>query len=234
LQALSMLSTNAPVNYFDAPAILPGAADRYWDGGISGCNNPAVAALTEASVLGRLLQDMRLLSLGTATVSLPLAPIGAPTSPLEAPRLESSLPTDLKKLATAIVDDPPDSATFIAHAMTGGSSGLEAPVISRVIRMNPLISPLPAAQGGWIPPKGWSVAQFQYLCDIDMDAVIQTQITFIRDYRTFWLEDRAPNQPLRPNGRSFDPLNPDIGYAKFSQAKTAWQALFPQVVVPEA
>jgi hypothetical protein len=231
LAAAVHASTNAPVNYFDAPAILPGAADRYWDGGISGCNNPAVAALTEAAVLGHLLQDMRLLSLGTATVSLPLAPIGSPTSPLEAPRLESSLPTDLKKLATAIVDDPPDSATFIAHAMTGGSAGLQPPVISRVIRMNPLISPLPTAQDGWIPPKGWSVAQFQYLCDIDMDAVIQTQITFIRDYCTFWLDDRAPNQPIRPNGRSFDPLNPDIGYAKFSQAKTAWQALFPQAPV---
>ena len=54
-------STNAPVNYFDAPAILPGAADRYWDGGITGCNNPAVVAVVETVVLGHSLQDIRIL-----------------------------------------------------------------------------------------------------------------------------------------------------------------------------
>jgi hypothetical protein len=225
-------SSNAPVNYFDGPATLPGAPDRYWDGGISGCNNPSLAALTEATVLGHSLQEMCVLTLGTATVSLPLAPIGQPAAPLEASRVESSIPTDLKKLATAIVDDPPDSATFIAHAMSGGSSGLQAPVISRVVRMSPLISPLRATGGGWTPPKGWSVAQFRYLCGIDMDAVLQTEITFIRDYCTFWLEDRAPNQPIRPNGKVFDPMKPDIGYAKFSEAKLAWQALFPTMTAP--
>jgi hypothetical protein len=226
-------STNAPVNYFDAPAALPLAPDRYWDGGISGCNNPALVALVEAIVLGHSLQDIHILTLGTGTVSLPLAPVGAPPAPLEAPRLDSSLPTDLKKLATAILDDPPDAATFIAHAMTGGNAGLQPPVVSRVVRMSPLIAPF-LSKGKWTPPKGWSFAQFQYLCNIDMDAVVQTEITFINDYCTFWLEDRAPNQPIRANGETFDPRNPEIGYAKFSQAKTAWQALFPQVTAPVA
>jgi len=112
-------STNAPINYFDAPAALPGAAYRFWDGGITGCNNPAVAAVVEAPVLGQTPQEIRVLSLGTATVSLPLAPVGAPGSPLEAPRPDSTLTGDLKKLATAILDDPPDIASFIAHAVTG-------------------------------------------------------------------------------------------------------------------
>jgi len=222
-------STNAPVNYFDAPAALPGAADRFWDGGITGCNNPAVAAVIEAIVLGHSPQDVHVLTLGTANVSLPLAAIGAPGSPLEAPRPDSSLVTDLKKLATAILDDPPDAATFIAHAMTGGNAGLQPPVVSRVVRMSPLISPLPAAAGAWTPPAGWSVAQFQYLSNIDMDAVAQTDVTYIADYCSSWLSDRAPNQPIRMNGATFDPRNPEIGYASFSEALAAWRALFPLV-----
>lgn len=220
-------STNAPVNYFDAPAVLPSAPDRYWDGGITGCNNPAVVAVVESLVLGHSPQDIRVLSLGTATVSLPLAAFGVPASPLEAPRPNSSLPNDLKKLATAIVDDPPDAASFIAHAMTGGTSGLQAPIVSRVVRMSPLISPLPAASNTWTPPVKWSVAQFQYLCSIDMDAIAPTDVTYIDDYCTSWLRDEAPNQPIRANGSTFDPWNPEIGYAKFSDAKAVWTQLFP-------
>lgn len=222
-------STNAPVNYFDGPAVLPLAADRYWDGGITGCNNPAVVALVEAAVLGNAVEDMRILSLGTATLSLPLAGPGAPASPYEAPRPTSSLATDLKKLATAILDDPPDAATFIAHAMTGGNAGLKLPIQSRIIRMSPLISPLPAVTGEWVAPGDWPVAQFQYLCGIDMDAVSAFDISYVDDYCSVWLVDRAPNQPIRGNGVRFDPWNPEIGYARFSEAHQAWQALFPMV-----
>jgi len=221
-------STNAPVNYFDAPAVLPGAADRYWDGGITGCNNPTAVGVVEAIVLGHSPQDIRILSLGTGTVSLRLAAAGSPPGPLEAARSDSTLPRDLTKLAGAIVDDPPDAATFIAHAITGGSSGLEKPVVSRVVRMSPLVSPLLAAKGKLVPPRGWSVAQFQYLCTIDMDAVVQNDVTYVSDYCTTWLDDLAPNQPIRANGTIFDPLNPEIGYAKFSQALAAWGTLFPK------
>jgi hypothetical protein len=225
-------STNAPVNYFDAPAELPGAEDRYWDGGVTGCNNPAVAAVVESIVLGNSPQDINVLTLGTGTVSLPLAKIGAPASPLEAPRSNWTFPNDLKKLAGAILDDPPDAASFIAYAITGGNVGLQPPVISRIIRMSPLISPLPTAGGGWMPPKGWSVAQFQYLSQIDMDALTPMEIRFINDYCTFWLEDRAPNQPIRSNGQTFDPQKPEIGYAKFSEARAAWRVLLPPVSAP--
>jgi len=219
----------AHVEGVDAPAAIPGAADRFWDGAISGCNNPAVAAVVESAVLGHSPQDLRVLSLGTGTVSLPLALPGLPPGPLEAVRPDSSLTTDLKKLATAIFDDPPDAATFIAHAMTGGNAGLQPPVVSRVVRMSPLMSPFPAQAGGWMPPTGWSVAQFQHLCNIDMDAVVQTDVGYIDDYCSFWLQDRAPNQPIRANGTAFDPRRPEIGYASFSAAQKAWDILFPVI-----
>ncbi|HUX27275.1 MAG TPA: patatin-like phospholipase family protein, partial [Terracidiphilus sp.] len=46
-------STNAPVMFFDKPADFPSEPGRrYWDGAITGCNNPVLAAVTEAIVLG--------------------------------------------------------------------------------------------------------------------------------------------------------------------------------------
>ena len=95
--------------------------------------------------------------------------------------------------------------------------------------MSPLISPLPAAGGGRTPPGGWSVAQFQYLSNLDLDAIAQNDVAYIDDYCSFWLADNAPNQPIRPSGATFDPQNPEIGYAKFSQAKAAWGTLFPPI-----
>jgi hypothetical protein len=64
-------STNAPVNYFDAPAQFPARPRRYWDGGIPGCNNPLQAAVTKALVLGQDPTDIAALSLGTATGPFP-------------------------------------------------------------------------------------------------------------------------------------------------------------------
>lgn len=220
-------STNAPINYFDAPAVFPGAVDQYWDGGITGNNNPVLVGVVEALVMGQQATDLRALSLGTATVSFPLAAPGTTPGPLEVARSTSSLAGDIKKLAMSIVDDPPDAATFIAHTITGGGIGLAPPAVSRIVRMNPLIGPSPAVGGGWQPPAGWSVAQFQYLSTIDVDAVVQTNVSYIDSYCASWLGDYAPNQPIRPNGKAFDPSRPEVGYAKFSEARNAWAQLFP-------
>ena len=63
---------------------------------------------------------------------------------------------------------------------------------------------------------------------------MQFDTTYIDDYCSVWLIDRAPNQPIRMNGNRFDPQNPEIGCAKFSEALAAWRQLFPMVAVPEA
>jgi hypothetical protein len=220
-------STNAPVNYFDAPATLPLDPARYWDGGVTGCNNPAMAAVVEAMVLGHAPQEVHLLSLGTGTISLPLADFGAPASPFTTPRSEVSLKSDLGKLASAILDDPPDAATFIAHVVTGANTGLAPPVVSRVVRMSPLISPVRDAAGNWKAPANRSPAQFHYLCSVSLEALAPMEIRQIDSYCADWLGDKAPNQPIRSKGAPFDPGAPEIGYGRFSEAFTAWQSLFP-------
>jgi hypothetical protein len=62
-------------------------------------------------------------------------------------RTDSTLVSNLRKLATSIVDCPPDAATFIAHVITGGPVGVPAPAVSRIVRrkLNEI------AATGWIP-----------------------------------------------------------------------------------
>jgi len=214
-------STNAPINYFDAPADLPGSTDRYWDGGLTGNNNPALAAAVEAATLGHDPRSLRILSLGTATVRLPLAAVGAPASPFTTPRPTSSIKTDIGKLATTILDDPPDFATFAVHAMAGADTGLENGVVSRIIRMNPLITPA-GGDGAWAAPPGWTEAQFQELCSIDMDAVKQTEVDYIDSWCSLWMSGDCRNQPIRMDGTTF---TVEVGYGTYAQAKEAWAKL---------
>lgn len=215
-------STNAPINYFDAPASIPLYPDRIWDGGITGNNNPVLAAAVEAVVCQVAPADLRLLSIGTGTVALPLAAAGAAPNVFQAARPASSLRGDLGKLATAILDDPPDVASFVVHTMTGRKTGMNEPTISRVVRMNPLITPcivdgLPAV------PNGWTETQFQYLCNLDIDAVEPGQVEYIDNWCRLWLQDAVPNQPLRMDGAT---MAVEVGYGWYQQAFRAWADLF--------
>lgn len=215
-------STNAPVNFFDKPAQFSRGAERYWDGGITGCNNPVLAAVTEAIVLGQRADDLAVLSLGTGTVRLPLAEDGFGASPYEESRLKAGLLNDLKKLATAILDDPPDAASFISHVVTGGNNGVRSPAISRIVRASPLIAPLKNASGNWTAPGGMTGEDFKFLCSISMDAVEPAQIRAINSYIELWLAGKAPNQPIRSAGGTHAP---EIGYPTFGAAMEAWKAV---------
>ena len=214
-------STNAPVNYFDAPATFPDRPDRYWDGAISGCNNPVLAAVTEAIVKSQNPTNIAVLSIGTASVALPWPRPGQPSSPYVQQIGDPGFVADLRKLATSILDDPPDIATFLAHVMTGGVVLNRPPADSRIIRMNPLISPVKKA-GAWSAPGSMSAAQFTYLARLDMDAVEQPQVDAISKYADLWVQGVAPNQPIRMNG---DTLDPELGQTTFQNAVAAWNAL---------
>ncbi|HUI41476.1 MAG TPA: patatin-like phospholipase family protein [Terriglobia bacterium] len=215
-------STNAPVNYFDAPATFPDRAGRYWDGAISGGNNPVLAAVTEAILKGQDPLNLAVLSMGTASVALPWQQPGEPSSPYLQQVVDPGIVTDLRKLALSILDDPPDIATFLAHVMTGSGLGLnKPPADSRVIRLNPLISPVGKA-GAWSAPGAMTAAQFTYLANLDMDAVKQSQVDAISKYANLWLQGVAPNQPIRMNG---DTLHPELGQTRFQDGVAAWNAI---------
>jgi hypothetical protein len=215
-------STNAPVNYFDAPATFPDHAGRYWDGAISGCNNPVLAAVTEAIGKGQDPMDLAVLSIGTASVALPWPQPGEESSPYVRKTVDPGFVPDLRKLALSILDDPPDVATFLGHVMTGSGMGLnKPPADSRVVRMNPLISPV-GNTGNWRAPGSMSAAQFTYLTNLDMDAVEQPEVDAISTYADLWINDIAPNQPIRMNG---DTLHRELGQTPFQAAKAAWNAI---------
>ncbi len=212
-------STDAPVNYFDGPARYPEREDRFWDGGVTGCNNPVMVAVTEAIGLGCVPVDIRALSIGTGTVVLPLAdPDQAPSPYLQA-RAETGLVPDLKKLATAILDDPPDMATYLAHVMTGLGAGLPGKANSRIVRMSPLVTPIMDAAGNWTAPGGMTAAQFSYLAGIEMDALEQNQVDMITAFAELWIAGSVRNQPIRMNG---DTLVLELGDPWYPDAKARW------------
>jgi len=215
-------STNAPVNYFDYPARYPDRPGRYWDGAITGNNNPVLAAVTEAIVLRQDPKNIAALSLGTASVALPMQPQGSSPSPLFQSLPDPGIKTDLHKLATAILDDPPNVAGFLAHVMTGAGSGLKSPADSRIVRMSPSISPVKDDNNNWAAPKGMTQAQFGFLASLDMDAVDQHEVDAIAKYAEMWINDAAPNQPIRIDS---DTLARELGQSTFSAALAAWNAI---------
>jgi uncharacterized protein len=215
-------STNAPVNYFDGPAVLP-SGGRFWDGGITGCNNPVLAGVTEAIGRNQLAKEIVALSIGTGTVALPArSPKDPPNSPFVQPPGKSGLGADIHRLATSIMDDPPDVATFLAHVMTGGRDDIKAPGIeSRIVRMNPMISPV-GGPGAWRPPGPLDTQEFIDMVTLPVDAIDQAQVDKITDYTKLWIAGSVPNQPIREDIRT---LTPELGDTQFKQAVGTWQAL---------
>ena len=155
-------STNAPINYFEEPAKvrIDGREVLFWDGGVTGFNNPILAGLTEAKANGIASAEIHALSLGTGNTFLPLADArSAEFRFLLAQPKEPNPATDIQKLATSVLADPPDSATFMAHVMLDGKTSSDAanPVTTGpVVRLNPLIQPVLASRDGrdyWILPR---------------------------------------------------------------------------------
>ena len=225
-------SSNAPVNYFIEPAKFED--DRYWDGAIGGYNNPVLAAVVEAlsNAKGYSAQDIQVLSIGTGTVNLPVrnkhdAPCDARL--VEEIGQESTLFRDVGQLATSVLDDPPDSATFIAHVVLGqslpdrnGHPPVYPPVSGSVIRMSPLLRPVKSSPAApWTAPDGMSIDQFSQLANLDLDAVEQADIDTLVHFGRLWLADKIGNQAIREN-KNFEV---QIGHRTFSRAKAAWLQL---------
>ncbi len=228
-------STNAPINFFDLPARIQGSDTGFWDGAVSGNNNPVLAAVTEALANQVPREIIRALSIGTGNVFLPLAssgnnPINA-GSPLLKPNEEPGLIHDIKEIATSIIDDPPDAATFITHVTLGGRLPKASGDIvgnGPVVRMNPLVQPVLNGENQWLlpgqqqtppNPNSLDMADFQRLLTLDIAAVEDDDVECIVRFCDKWLDDIVTNQPIRARS---DTLAPEIGHGKFSLAQTAW------------
>ncbi|HJT13946.1 MAG TPA: patatin-like phospholipase family protein [Dongiaceae bacterium] len=233
-------STNAPINYFEEPAKvrIDGRDVLFWDGGVTGFNNPILAGVTEARANGIASAAIRILSLGTGNTFLPLAEArNAEFRFLLAQPKEPNPATDIQKLATSVLADPPDSATFMAHVMLDGKTSSDAadPVTTGpVVRLNPLIQPVLSIRDGrdyWILPRAvrgpdhtWGQFpreaapaldddRFEALVEMDMDATEDREVSLIRRFAEEWMADHIPNQPVRADGR----LDCQIGHRWFSQ-----------------
>ncbi|NHQ85243.1 hypothetical protein HA050_03850 [Iodobacter sp. HSC-16F04] len=217
-------SSNAPIQFFDQPAQIAGG--QYWDGGLTGYNNPVLAAATEAIAASWKKEQIAILSIGTGSTMLPLLNNRTHNEPgfLFKNQQISSIQNDIKKVAATILADPPDSHTFLAHLLIGGRLPLamdECPVIdSGLIRLNPLIQANGNSEDGWTLPDGFDEEQFKRLINLDMAVIVQADIDLIVHFCELWMLDKVHNQAIRA-GKDFIC---EIGFARFSDAIEKWQS----------
>ena len=222
-------SSTAPVNFFNQPAVFPDPAFqtyRFWDGGVTGMNNPVLAGVVDSLANGNAANTIKVLSLGTGTVRLPLVQ-GPPPSPLYQQAAVSGTITDLKELATAIVDDPPDEASCLAYIATGGvlpNPGDTLPLKTpNFVRLSPLIQPIGTSPADFAPPvlgvPGTSdMDAFNSLANLSMDAVQDSDVALIQALGDAWISGAAYNQPVRSNTN----LGFEIGHQFFADGKADW------------
>lgn len=220
-------SSNAPVAFFNKPAIFPHNANaknkQYWDGAIGGFNNPVLAgtceALANADSYNCNAASIMALSIGTGITIIPRNQKNKPVIPIK----ECNFPKfiiNLKKLAKSILSDPPDTASYITHIMLGGkpSQDHQEPSSHHIIRMNPAISPI-YVENKWKHPINKD--PFDSLVSLEMDAIEDSEVALIQQYCNAWLVGTAPNQAIRAD----DLLRPLIGHSTFLAAKNDWLKL---------
>ena len=216
-------STNAPVTFFDSPAQIQD--NRFWDGGLTGYNNPVLAATVEAVGESWPRSQIAALSIGTASTMLPIGVESDQNNPLFKLRSISSVIKDVEKLATTVLADPPDAHTFIAHLMLNGGLPTDDTKLpctdTSVFRLNPLIQPAGSLETGWRCPNGFTPDEFKQLVDLDMAAIKDDEVALITRLCDAWMSGRLNNQPIRANKA----LVCEIGFANYPSAKAAWLAV---------
>jgi hypothetical protein len=226
-------SSTPPVQYFDAPAVIP--AGRFWDGGVSGYNNPVEIAVVELTAMGVDKGKILALSLGSGNVALPpLAPGGAASDPslVQGPR-DTGIIASIKELAGSIVDDPPDVATLHATMFLSGivPANAQSPIANGpIVRLNPLIRPLLSA-GTWTAPvlnspanATQDLSDFQTLINLGLDAVAQPDVDAIVKLGTAWIAGVVRNQPIR--WRQAEDVGCEIGTIDFASGAALATARF--------
>ncbi|MCX2575572.1 patatin-like phospholipase family protein [Pedobacter sandarakinus] len=222
-------SSTAPVNYFNEPAMFKvnNKMKYYWDGGVTGNNNPVLTAITEMLCNKDQYQidEVQVLSIGTGTVSQLQhdEPIPVQYPELRAKYEEPGLIKDIQKMGTSILNDPPDTAAFIAYMILNPTMTAKP---KNFIRMNPVLRPILIKDGHakrWDLPAGISKEEFVALNALDMDAVEDREVALIKKMCANWLNNSGiPNQAIRSDAS----MNCLIGHADFNTAKADFKTWF--------
>lgn len=218
-------STTAPVQYFDRFAEGASASvngELFWDGAITGQNNPVVSGIIEALANGAQREDIAVLSIGTGGNALPPELVHNPAWQIESHLLRGV--ADLKKVSKSIIGDPPDHASFVAHMLLttdlpdeGGRCNA-----SPIVRLNPIIGPMPRdGTTPWVWPQGLATPEQRKVADLDMAAVGEADFGRVHQLTKDWIEGRVRNQPVRMGSD----LSCDLGDETFGEAVARWREM---------
>lgn len=216
-------STNAPVTYFDKPAIVGNR--RYWDGGLGGYYNPVLAAVVEA-LANRPGQAelIRVLSIGTHSQALPPSTDPGAAPPWGEPQASTCVVETVRRAAQVILGDPPDAASFHAHMALhqtlpeGGATVADG----YLVRLCPLLRPQwDARRQEWTPLTGTSAEEFKAMTGLRLDAGGADEVATIRKIADRWIDGQIPNQPIRRGEHS----HCDIGHDTFKQGVEHWKRI---------
>lgn len=239
-------SSTAPIKFFDRPAEIEvkfeefGASKtmHFWDGAVAGINNPVAAAVAEALTLQVPSDDIAVLSIGTGSVVLPNS---RTDQTVEADYViqpkQPGLLDALTTLGQAVIGDPPDFASFVAHASLGGRTPAnddERPVTDGpVVRLNPLVTPIwDKNPPQWNKPEALETDEFKQLIKLEIDATAAREIALISKFADLWLDGKIENQPIRLHFRDLNKgLVAEIGHTKAPVAMQRWDELDPEARV---
>ena len=257
-------SSTAPVIHFDMPADfspsgnVPAAhsllnSRRYWDGAMTGHNNPILLGIVEALANGVRRQDIRVLSLGAKSVYRPEKndSFGAESELLL--RQPSSLRffTKLKKASSSIVADPPDTSLYISHVMLSDNRPGEE-TAGNIVRMAPLVQPFVDVSGSaprWVAPgpagDKQNLQRFDRLVKGDIADSKDEATSDVNDMVEAYLAENWNNQHIRASGyysfrgelspaeyqriQAAGAIYPDIGHLRYEEARLALKQWCPAV-----
>lgn len=241
-------SSNAPVNYFDSPAeielSLLNKNDRrkswYWDGAVSGFNNPVLAGLVEAITNNHASpREYSILSIGCGTGSkailtdykhstdpdiLAIYEANKDNSDYALTDTSPGFVQDIKKMSTSILSDPPDAATFIAYSFLDPSFKNDA----CLVRINPCIRPEKGKDLKYEAPPVYKnmpggEMRFKALMALGMDAVDDEEVELINELCDKFIvtngADCITNQLIRGDVFSGQPF---LGQATYWEAREKW------------
>lgn len=228
-------ASNAPVLFFDDPAAFSyyypnnptrkTKIRRFWDGAIGGNNNPVASGVLEAISNNAKPDEIRIVSIGTANTLLPVL-YGDDNEPsfdfdwlVKFAKDEGTF-GDFRKMAQAIISDPPDAATFIANHILG------LPYIqtqNKLIRLNPLVKPIfNSSENKWKKPGDkWTDKDLKRLFEMDMAVTEAKDVQLINHMTEEYFKGYFQNQGIRLGGRAMEPI---LGHLDFQSGFEDWKS----------